>query len=122
MEIIATILVIIVALEHLGIMVLEIFGSPEKQAQSFDLDTKFTRQTGVKVLLANQGIYNGMLGSCLLASIWVFPGSIQLAVQLMLLTFIVIVALFGGFTATKKIWLLQLLPALLAAIVICIIL
>jgi Protein of unknown function (DUF1304). len=32
----------------------------------------------------------------------------------MLLVFIMVVALFGGFTATRKIWLFQLLPAVLA--------
>lgn len=121
MQLIATILVIFVGLEHLGIMGLEMFASPVKQAQAFDLNSEFTKQPEVKVLLANQGIYNGMLGIALLASFWIFSGNIQLAVQLLFLAFIVIVALYGGFTATHKIWFLQMLPALLAIISICLI-
>lgn len=121
MQLIATILVIFVGLEHLGIMGLEMFASPVKQAQAFDLNSEFTKQPEVKVLLANQGIYNGMLGISLLASFWIFSGNIQLAVQLLFLAFIVIVALYGGFTATHKIWFLQMLPALLAIIAICLI-
>lgn len=121
MQLIATILVIFVGLEHLGIMGLEMFASPVKQAQAFDLNSEFTKQPEVKVLLANQGIYNGMLGIALLASFWIFSGNIQLAVQLLFLAFIVIVALYGGFTATHKIWFLQMLPSLLAIIAICLI-
>lgn len=121
MQIIATILVLIVGIEHLGIMVLEMMGKPERQAHAFDLDAKFTRQQPVRILLANQGIYNGMLGISLLASFWLFSGRNQLSVQLLLLAFIVIVALYGGFTATRKIWFLQMLPAILAMIAICLI-
>lgn len=118
MNLIATILTVLVGIEHLGIMGLEMFASPRTQAQSFDLDAEFTRQAPVRVLLANQGIYNGMLGLSLIASCFLFAGSTRLAVQLMLLVFVVVVALFGGWTATKKIWLLQLLPALLAAVAV----
>lgn len=119
MQIIATIFVIFVAIEHLGIMILEMFAKPEKQAQSFDLNTEFTKQPEVRVLLANQGIYNGMLGLSILASFWLFSGNTQLTVQLLLLTFIAVVALYGGFTSTRKIWLLQMLPAIIAIIAIC---
>lgn len=102
MQLIAMILTVLVGIEHLGIMALEMFADPKTQAHSFDLDADFTRQPPVRVLLANQGIYNG------------------LAVQLMLLAFVVVVALYGGWTATKKIWLLQLLPALVAAVAVVI--
>ena len=94
-------------------MILEMFAKPEKHAQSFDLNTEFTKQPEVRVLLANQGIYNGMLGLSILASFWLFYGNTQLTVQLLLLTFIAVVALYGGFTSTRKIWLLQMLPAII---------
>lgn len=121
MKIIAIILVVLVAVEHLGIMWLEMMGQPDKQAASFDLKPEFTKQPEVRVLLANQGIYNGMLGLSLLASFWLFAGNVQATVQLLLLAFIVIVAIYGGFTATRKIWLMQLLPALLALITVWIV-
>lgn len=37
MLIIATILVVVVGIEHLGIMLLEMFGQLQQQAKSFDL-------------------------------------------------------------------------------------
>lgn len=114
MHLIANILLAFVGLEHLGIMLLEMFAKPDRQAKAFDLKESFVRQREVRVLLANQGIYNGMLGLAILASFGLFSGSSQMVVQLLLLTFVVVVAIFGGFTATKKIWLLQMLPALLA--------
>lgn len=116
MLIIAIILVAVVGIEHLGIMLLEMFGQPQQQAKSFDLSSDFTKIPEVRVLLANQGIYNGMLGLLLLLSFWLFNGPVQYSIQLLLLSFVAVVACYGGFTATKKIWLIQLLPAVLAII------
>ena len=116
MLIIATILVVVVAIEHLGIMLLEMFGQPQQQAKSFDLSSDFTKIPEVRVLLANQGIYNGMLGLSLLLSFWLFNSPVQYSIQLLLLSFVAVVACYGGFTATKKIWLIQFLPAVLAII------
>ena len=116
MLIIAIILVAVVGIEHLGIMLLEMFGQPQQQAKSFDLSSDFTKIPEVRVLLANQGIYNCMLGLLLLLSFWLFNGPVQYSIQLLLLSFVAVVACYGGFTATKKIWLIQLLPAVLAII------
>ena len=116
MLIIATILVAVVGIEHLGIMLLEMFGQPQQQAKSFDLSSDFTKIPEVRVLLANHGIYNGMLGLSLLLSFWLFSGPVQYSIQLLLLSFVAVVACYGGFTATKKIWLIQFLPAVLAII------
>ena len=116
MLIITTILVAVVGIEHLGIMLLEMFGQPQQQAKSFDLSSDFTKIPEVRVLLANQGIYNGMLGLSLLLSFWLFSGPVQYSIQLLLLSFVAVVACYGGFTATKKIWLIQFLPAVLAII------
>ncbi len=116
MLIIAIILVAMVGIEHLGIMLLEMFGQPQQQAKSFDLSSDFTKIPEVRVLLANQGIYNGMLGLLLLLSFWLFNGPVQYSIQLLLLSFVAVVACYGGFTATKKIWLIQFLPAVLAIV------
>ena len=58
---IGILLTIIVGIEHIGIMWLEIFGKPDLQAKSFDMDVDFVKQPTAKTALANQGIYNGML-------------------------------------------------------------
>ena len=82
LHIIGVILTFIVAIEHLGIAGLEIFGKPETQAKAFDMTVNFV-------------------------NVWAI-----------LLSFIVVVAIFGGFTATKKIFAIQMLPALIALILI----
>ncbi|GAA3639254.1 DUF1304 domain-containing protein [Lactobacillus hamsteri] len=123
MHIITTIgyiLTILVGIEHIGICLLEIFASPEKQAQAFDMDISFTKQKAARISMANQGIYNGILGLLLIVVYFIFPAATLIKVWQLLLGMIVIVAIFGGFTATKKIFVLQMLPALIALILLSI--
>ncbi|MDO4902792.1 MAG: DUF1304 domain-containing protein [Limosilactobacillus sp.] len=110
----AEIMVWIIAIEHIGIMLLEMFASPEKQAEAFDMSAEFTRQPAARVTLANQGIYNGALGAVMIAAKWVVPAASVMVVWQLLLIFVMVVAIYGGLTATKKILLLQFLPALIA--------
>ena len=110
----AIIVTMFVAIEHLGIMALEIFGNQAQQAKAFDLPLKFTQQHEARVSFANQGIYNGALGAAIIASYWLFSGATLVLVWQMLLVFVMVVALFGALTATKKIILIQFLPALIA--------
>lgn len=116
MNVIATVLTFLVGIEHIGICFLEIFGKSEMQAKAFDMDLDFVKQPAARISMANQGIYNGMLGLLLILVYFVFKASIAFTVWQLLLTLIVVVAIFGGFTATKKIFLVQMLPALLALI------
>ena len=123
MNIITTIgyiLAILVGIEHIGICFLEIFASPEKQAKAFDMDISFTKQKAARISMANQGIYNGILGLLLIMVYFIFPAATLIKVWQLLLGMIVVVAIFGGFTATKKIFVLQMLPALIALILLSI--
>ena len=104
MQTIGIILTFIVGIEHIGICFLEIFGKPATQAKAFDMDINFVKQRAAKISMANQGIYNGMLGLLLILVYFVFKAPV------------VFTAIFGGFTATKKIFVVQMLPALLALI------
>ncbi|MBD5430695.1 DUF1304 domain-containing protein [Lactobacillus sp.] len=115
-NLIGIVLTFIVGIEHIGICFLEIFGKPEMQAKSFDMDVNFLRQKAARISMANQGIYNGMLGLLIILAWFIFPMYYLLIVWQLLLFFIVIVAIFGGFTATKKIFVVQMLPALIALI------
>lgn len=103
--------VMLVAIEHIGIMLLELFASPAQQAQAFDLPESYTQQAAARVAFANQGIYNGALGIMMIASYWLLKGPSLITAWQMMLVFVMVVALFGGFTASKKIWLFQFLPA-----------
>lgn len=114
------ILTFIVGIEHVGICLMEIFGSPAVQAKAFEMDESFLKQRAAKISMANQGIYNGMLGLLIILVYFVFPMATLIKVWQLLLGLIVVVAVFGGFTATKKILLVQLLPALVALVLLSI--
>lgn len=101
---IGVILTILVGIEHIGIMWLEIFGKPDLQAKSFDMDINFVKQPAAKTALANQGIYNGMLGLLILIVFFFFRMPTLITIWQLLLAFVVVVAIFGGFTASKKIF------------------
>jgi len=120
MQIILNILIYVVAIEHLGIMCLEMFGKPEAQAKAFGMPLEFVKRPEAHVALGNQGIYNGMLGLSLIALQWVITGRASLLATAILLIFIVLVALYGSFTAKKEIFWLQGMPALVTLLVLLI--
>ena len=115
-QIIGIIIAFLVGIEHIGIAFLEIFGNSQLQAKSFDMNINFLEQKPAKISMANQGIYNGLLGLLIILVWFIFPFNWLLVVWQLLLGFIVIAGIFGGFTATKKIFLVQMLPALIALI------
>ncbi|GFZ26782.1 DUF1304 domain-containing protein [Lactobacillus corticis] len=114
------ILTVLVAIEHIAIAWLEMFGQPEKQAKAFSMSLDFIKQPEAKISMANQGIYNFMLGVLLIAIYATLLAHFQIMLLMwrLVLGFIVIVAAYGGFTASKKIWLVQLLPAAIALVLI----
>lgn len=116
MEILAMVLTMLVGIEHLGIMGLEMFASPAKQAKAFGLSEEYVGQKEARVSFANQCIYNGMLGLSLIISYWLFSGTVLIKVWLLLLSFVIVVAFYGGLTVGKKVWAMQMLPAVLAAV------
>jgi Predicted membrane protein len=118
MQFIVLFIVALVAVEHLGIAFLEMFGSPEKQAQAFDMPLDYVKIKESQVALSNQGIYNGMLGIAILAMILFLTGYALKVTLIIMMAYIVIVAIYGFFTATKKILYLQGLPALIAGILV----
>jgi len=116
MSLAAKILIALIALEHLYFLVLEMFlwTKPRTRA-AFGMSAEQAEQT--KVLAANQGLYNGFLAAGL---IWAFTESRLFGVPLALffLACVLIAGLYGGFTANKRIWLIQALPAAIALLVL----
>ncbi|GEO57713.1 DUF1304 domain-containing protein [Companilactobacillus bobalius] len=116
MQILTLFLVALVALEHIGIAGLEMFAKPEQQAKAFDMPLDFVKNEHAKTALANQGIYNGALGILILAMILFFTGTTLKIIMILLMLYVIIVAIYGAMTATRKIIFLQGLPALIALI------
>ena len=116
MSIIAKALVALVALEHIYFLVLEMFlwTTPRTRA-AFGMSAEEAAAT--KVLAANQGLYNGFLAAGL---IWALtePRLFALPLSLFFLLCVLIAGIYGGFTASRRIWLIQALPAALALVAV----
>ena len=113
MKKIATGLVAIVALEHLYILVLEMFlWTKPAGLRAFGLTPEFAEQTAV--LAANQGLYNGFLAAGLIWSLMRKDGGIS--VRVFFLSCVIIAGVFGAITAKPSILYVQAAPALIALI------
>jgi putative membrane protein len=115
MEIIALILVALVAIEHVYILVLEMFLWTGKRAQkAFGTTAEFAQET--KVLAANQGLYNGFLACGLFWGLLHPNSQFGIQIQFFFLACVVVAAIYGSMTAKKSILIVQGMPALLAVI------
>ncbi|MGG2065458.1 MULTISPECIES: DUF1304 domain-containing protein [unclassified Bacillus (in: firmicutes)] len=119
MEILAAILVGIVALEHLFIMILEMFFIDSKVAKrSFKLPKHLEGDRNVAVMFANQGLYNGFLAAGLIWGLILGFNPIGHMIQLFFVICVVVAAVFGGITSNKSIIVKQGLPAVLALVIL----
>ncbi|UII29454.1 DUF1304 domain-containing protein [Fulvivirga maritima] len=121
MNVIAHLLTGLVALEHLYILWIEMFAWETKGRKTFksipgDLFPK------TKVLAANQGLYNGFLAAGLIWTFFISDIQWVVNVRLFFLLCVVIAGIFGAITASKKIFFVQALPALLALLFVIILL
>ncbi len=110
---IAALLVLLVALEHIYILVLEMFlWTHPIGLRAFGLTPELAEQSAT--LAANQGLYNGFLAAGLL---W---GLIRkyddFPIKVFFLCCVIIAGIYGGLTAKPSILLVQAGPALLALI------
>ncbi len=109
MKIIATFLTTIIAIEHIGIMILEMFFWNHPVGQRiFGMTPEIAASSAV--LAANQGLYNGFLAAGLFWGL--FSGN--RSVKLFFLGCVVVAGAFGGLTAKTSILFTQALPALIA--------
>ncbi|MGV0827343.1 DUF1304 domain-containing protein [Empedobacter brevis] len=114
---IATILTIIVTVEHLYILWMEMFAweTTGKKVFGKSLPNELFRPT--KGLAANQGLYNGFLAAGLIWSFLIENTEWSFNIRLFFLGCVVVAGVFGAVTASKKIFFVQALPALLAILV-----
>lgn len=101
-------------------MGLEIFGKPEAHAKAFNMPFEFVNLANAKTALGNQDIYNGLFGLIILATNFILPvsQSAQNSFMMLLMLFVFGVGLYGGFTATEKIFLMQCVPSAVALLLI----
>ena len=110
----AAALVAFVAIEHLYILVLEMFlWTRPAGMRAFGLTPEFAEQTAV--LAANQGLYNGFLAAGLIFSLLQKEHGISL--RIFFLGCVIVAGVFGAITAKPSILYVQAAPALIALIV-----
>jgi putative membrane protein len=116
MEILSDTLVVIVAALHLYFLYLEMF--------------LWTKPTGLKIfrntpeqaemmknLAANQGLYNGFLAAGLIWSLVAASRFFAFDIKIFFLSCVILAALFGAMTVSRRILYVQGLPAILALVI-----
>ena len=107
---VANVVVLLVALLHVYILVLEMFlWDKPRGLKAFGLTPEFAAQS--KVLAANQGLYNGFLAAGLFWGLYL--GDAGQSVKVFFLLCVLVAGLYGGATANKRILFIQALPAAL---------
>jgi putative membrane protein len=116
MEIIAKILVGIVALEHLFIFYMESFAWETLGKKTFRGAMPDDMFAKTKVLAKNQGVYNGFLAAGLIWSLVVSDPEWSGYLAIFFLCCVILAGITGAATASKKIFYTQSLPAIAALI------
>ena len=112
---IATFLVALVAIEHVYILILEMFLWTSPKGMKTFGTTKEEAENS-KVLAANQGLYNGFLAAGLAWGLLHPNADFAWQIQVFFVACVMVAAVYGGLTANKRIMLVQGLPALLAMV------
>ena len=113
MSIVAIVLTALVALLHVGFLVLEMFlwNTPFGR-RTFRLSEEKARETAV--LAANQGLYNGFLAAGLVWGLLLQDR----AICLFFLGCVVVAGVFGAATVKRSILFVQAVPAIFAAVAV----
>lgn len=100
------IIVALVALEHIYILWFEMFAWTTRGPKVFrSLPKELFPQT--KVLAANQGLYNGLLAAGLIWSLLIEDAQWAENIGAFFLGCVLVAALYGGYSASRKIWIIQ---------------
>ncbi len=113
MKIVTISLISLIALLHLFIMWFEMFQWSSMGPQVFtSLPPEIFPST--KSMAANQGLYNGFLATGLIWSLLITEHKWQQKIATCFLIFVAIAGIYGAYTISPKILIIQTLPALTA--------
>lgn len=115
MSIASIIVVVLVALLHVYILVLEMFLWDKPVGLKTFRQTP-AAATATKVLAANQGLYNGFLAAGLFWGL--ILGEAGQSIIIFFLCCIAVAGLYGAATAARKIVYIQTLPAVIGLILV----
>lgn len=113
MQLLSSLLTALVAIEHLYILWMEMFAwttAGKKTFKNFPSDL-FEK---TKVLAANQGLYNGFLAAGLVWSLIISDAVWGNYIAYFFLGCVIIAGIYGAITASRKIFVVQAVPAIIA--------
>lgn len=117
MKLLADILIVAIAALHLYFLYFEMFAWETIGRKTFkQIPADVFPKT--KVLAANQGLYNGFLVAGLVWSLFIEDPMWSFYVAVFFLSCVLIAGIFGAMTASKKIFFVQGLPALVALVLL----
>jgi putative membrane protein len=116
MDILSNTLVAIVAALHLYFLYPEMFLWTKPAGLKIFRNTPEQAET-MKKLAANQGLYNGFLAAGLIWSLIVTSQLFAFDIKVFFLSCVVLAALFGAVTVSRRILYVQGLPAILALVI-----
>ena len=112
MHLLSQIIVGFIAVIHLYILWLEMFAWTTRAKKVFKTipEDQFEK---TKVMAANQGLYNGFLAAGLIWSLFISDANWSKNVALFFLICISVAGIYGAMTASRRILLVQAIPAAL---------
>ncbi len=111
----ANVFIVLVAALHIFFLVLEMFlWQTPYGRKAFATTPEFA--TATKALAANQGLYNGFLAAGLLWGLWL--GEAGYAIKMFFLICVIVAGVFGAMTVSRKIFFIQAVPAMAAALLL----
>ncbi len=113
MNIIANIVIAVIAILHIGFLTLEMFlWTKPFGLKTFNMTKEVAESSAT--LAANQGLYNGFLAAGLFWGLLAGDASIKI----FFLACVLIAGIYGGLTAKRSILYMQALPALIGLILV----
>lgn len=117
MQIVATLLVLLVAVEHVYILILEMFlWRKPAGMRAFGTTPEQAEQTAV--LAGNQGLYNGFLAAGLVFGLLYPEPTAARAIVTFFLACVIVAGVYGAATVSRRILFVQAGPALVALIAV----
>jgi len=117
MKIAIDVLIAFVALQHFGFFVLESVLWTKPQGRKV-FNTTAEQAAETESLAKNQGVYNLFLSFGLVWSLFAKAESGQFQLQMLFLGFVVAAGIVGGLTVSRRILLVQALPAAITIVLV----
>ncbi len=111
-------LIALIALEHVYILYMEMFAWETLGKKTFKGAMPAELFKPTKTMAGNQGLYNGFLAAGLIWSLFISDPQWQTNVAVFFLLCVSIAGIYGAITASKKIFYVQALPAIVVLLVI----